>query len=136
MVIQFGCVVLFNGVWSLCALASFVNNWLEVRSDALKISMNSQRPIPKRVESIGPWLANLKFLAWFGLILNVQWIYMFHESEILSSISEVTASWSTKPLFFYMLVAEHLFMALWFILNQVSSSLGSEADVRASHQEF
>lgn len=35
---------------------AFLNNWLEMRSDAFKIMTHSRRPLPKRVESIGAWL--------------------------------------------------------------------------------
>jgi len=55
MVIQFGYSAMFSVVWPLTPLTAFVNNWIELRSDALKICIEMKRPIPIRTDSIGPW---------------------------------------------------------------------------------
>lgn len=56
MAVQFGFVTLWSVIWPLAPVMAFVNNFFELRSDALKISINARRPVPERVESIGPWL--------------------------------------------------------------------------------
>ena len=38
---------------------SLLNNWLELRSDALKITTHCRRPVPSRTDTIGPWLDSL-----------------------------------------------------------------------------
>lgn len=38
---------------------ALLNNWLELRSDAFKISNHVRRPIPTRTDTIGPWLDSL-----------------------------------------------------------------------------
>lgn len=35
---------------------AFLNNWFEARGDAFKIVRSCRRPLPKRTETIGPWL--------------------------------------------------------------------------------
>lgn len=40
MVVQYGYVSLFSIVWPIGSLASFINNWIELRSDAVKICLN------------------------------------------------------------------------------------------------
>ncbi|KAJ3051634.1 hypothetical protein HK102_012028, partial [Quaeritorhiza haematococci] len=59
MVTQFGYIVLFSVAWPLSPLACLLNNWLELRSDAVKICRTARRPLPLRDENIGPWASNL-----------------------------------------------------------------------------
>jgi hypothetical protein len=35
---------------------AFLNNWLEMRGDALKIVKHVRRPIPLRTDTVGPWI--------------------------------------------------------------------------------
>lgn len=53
---QFGYIVLWSTIWPLAPVMGFVNNFFELRSDALKIAVHERRPVPMRAESIGPWL--------------------------------------------------------------------------------
>jgi anoctamin-10 len=54
-----------------------INNWVELRSDAVKICVEMQRPIPWRADSIGPWLDSLGFLAWFGSVTSAALVFLF-----------------------------------------------------------
>lgn len=77
MVIQFGYLSLFSPVWPLVPLSFLVNNWIELRSDFFKICIECRRPIPRRADSIGPWLDSLGFLSWLGSITSAALVYMF-----------------------------------------------------------
>ncbi|KAL9130230.1 MAG: hypothetical protein Q9217_001523 [Psora testacea] len=77
MVVQFGYLALFSVVWPLTACSFLVNNWIELRSDAVKICLEMQRPTPHRADSIGPWLDSLGFLAWLGSITTAALVYLF-----------------------------------------------------------
>ncbi|KAK5624778.1 hypothetical protein RRF57_000494 [Xylaria bambusicola] len=77
MVIQFGYLSLFSSIWPLTPLAFFINNWVELRSDAMKIAITSQRPIPWRSDSIGPWLNALGFLSRTGSIVSSALVFLF-----------------------------------------------------------
>ena len=59
MVTQFGYITVWSVVWPLAPLFALINNWLELRTDAAKISTHVRRPIAERVESIGPWLQTM-----------------------------------------------------------------------------
>ena len=67
-------------VWPLAPIAALINNWVELRSDAIKICVHTRRPIPHRADGIGPWLENLvcysSFLAYIKL-LTIQILYYF-----------------------------------------------------------
>ncbi|KAI0242604.1 hypothetical protein L0F63_000357 [Massospora cicadina] len=77
MAIQFGYIVLFSAVFPLAPVVGFLNNWVELRSDFVKIVLSHRRLIPKRVENIGPWLGNMSFLVWLASIVNGLLIYQF-----------------------------------------------------------
>lgn len=77
MVVQFGYLTLFSVVWPLTAVSFLINNWVELRSDAVKICVEMQRPTPHRADSIGPWLDSLTFLTWLGSISTAALVYLF-----------------------------------------------------------
>ena len=78
MVVQFGYLSLFSVVWPLTACSFLVNNWIELRGDALKIAIETQRPVPWRADSIGPWIDALGFLAWLGSLTSAALVYLFN----------------------------------------------------------
>lgn len=80
MATQFGYIVLWSVIWPLAPIMGFINNFFELRSDALKMTVNARRPVPIRAESIGPWLEVLGFLAWLSAMLNASLIYLFQPS--------------------------------------------------------
>lgn len=59
MVTQFGYVTVWSIVWPLAPIFALINNYFELRTDALKICKHVRRPIGDRVETIGSWLETL-----------------------------------------------------------------------------
>jgi len=57
---------------------ALVNNYVELRSDAFKISKHLRRSVPARTDSIGPWLECLKNLTWIAALMNPALVYMFN----------------------------------------------------------
>jgi anoctamin-10 len=57
---------------------ALLNNFLELRSDAFKITVHHRRPVPQRTDTIGPWLDALTFLTWLGALTNAALVYLFH----------------------------------------------------------
>lgn len=101
MVEQFGYVSLFSVIWPLTALCAFINNWIELRSDAAKICFNTRRPIPTRTDTIGPWIDNMQHLTWFSSLTNASILYLFrgsldHIAPALASSSEKVATVATE----------------------------------------
>ena len=77
MVVQYGYLVLFSVIWPLTPISFIINNWIELRSDAIKICVEMQRPTPLRADTIGPWLDSLGFLTWLGSITSAALVYLF-----------------------------------------------------------
>ena len=82
MIIQFGYLSLFSVVWPLVPASYLVNNWFELRADAVKICVEMQRPTPWRADTIGPWLDALTFLTWLGSITMAALTYMFSNEGV------------------------------------------------------
>ncbi|KAJ0395679.1 hypothetical protein P43SY_002472 [Pythium insidiosum] len=75
IVVQFGLVVMFSGVFPLTPLFSFVACALELRLDALDLCVSLRRPTPDVADSIGPWDSCLLALIKLGLLTNLGLIY-------------------------------------------------------------
>ena len=104
MVVQFGYVVLWSTIWPLaggetspcCSLTcgsdvlilvmAFLNNLLEIRSDAFKIAVHNRRPFALRTDTIGPWLDALTFLTWVGALTNSALVYLFSPDLFSESV--------------------------------------------------
>lgn len=106
LVIQFGNMALFSLVWPLVPLAFLINNWVELRSDFVKICMECRRPTPLRAQGIGPWLDDLSFLAWLGSIVSAALYYIFHADSDGSSYRDIQG-WA---LLLTIIFAEHAYL--------------------------
>jgi anoctamin-10 len=84
MVTQFGYVTVWSIVWPLAPVFAMINNYVELRSDALKICKHVRRPIGDRVESIGTWLETLGIISWLGAVTSSTLIYLFRPSTTLA----------------------------------------------------
>lgn len=123
MVVQFGYLALFSAIWPLTACSFLVNNWVEARSDAMKIAIGSQRPIPWRADSIGPWLSPLGFLSWLGSLTSAAVVYLFR-SDPHGPGGE---PWNIRSwaLLLSILVAEHLYLVVQVVVRYVVDKMDS-----------
>jgi hypothetical protein len=108
MVVQFGYLSLFSVVWPLTAVSFLINNWVELRADAMKICVEMRRPTPWRADTIGPWLDSLSFLTWLGSITTSALVYMFWNDRTGPSGSPTNIQlWALLLTVFF---SEHLFL--------------------------
>ncbi|KAK6819706.1 hypothetical protein PG990_010198 [Apiospora arundinis] len=115
MIVQFGYLSLFSAIWPLAPVSFLVNNWVELRSDAMKIAISSKRPIPWRADSIGPWLNALGFLSWFGSLVSSAIVFMFSgDSNGPNGEPSSITGWA---LLLTVLCAEHLYLAVQFAVR-------------------
>lgn len=125
MVVQFGYLSLFSVVWPLTACSFLANNWVEARSDAVKIAANCQRPIPWRADSIGPWLDSLGFLAWLGSITSAALVFLFRTARDGGGPTGSPWDISGWSLLLSILFAEHVYLAVQFVVRGVVRRLDS-----------
>ncbi|KAH7335582.1 calcium-activated chloride channel-domain-containing protein [Rhizoctonia solani] len=97
MVTQFGYIVIWSAAWPLAPLMALLNNWLELRADAFKITTHGRRPLPQRVDTVGPWLEALGFITWVGALTNAALVYLFRPMTVGSHGRTTTAAQSGSP---------------------------------------
>ncbi|CAG8784673.1 21260_t:CDS:2 [Gigaspora margarita] len=128
---EYGYVSLFSSIWPLSPVFAFINNWIELRSDAIKLCEHTRRPIPKRADSIGPWLENLAILTWFSSITNPSLIYLYHPhtnafTSPLSVVVVIALIWFT----------EHIFNIVHYLIKQMLAALPSVAHDLIRKEEY
>ena len=123
MCIQFGYLALFSVVWPLVPVSFLVNNWIELRSDAFKIALESKRPTPERADSIGPWLETLSFLSWFGSITTAALVYLFSNDGLGPDGSPATIKgWALLLTIFF---SEHIYLVVRMAVRLIISRIDS-----------
>ncbi|XP_041933898.1 anoctamin-6 [Alosa sapidissima] len=70
MVIQFGFVTLFVASFPLAPLLALVNNLLEIRVDAWKMTTQFRRIVPEKAQDIGAWQPILQGVAILAVATN------------------------------------------------------------------
>ncbi len=118
-----GYLSLFSVIWPLTACSFLVNNWIEARSDAMKIAISCQRPIPWRADSIGPWLSSLGFLSWLGSLTSAVIVFLFRRDPYGSGGSP----WDIQAwaLLLSILFAEHLYLLVQLVVRNVIEKMDS-----------
>lgn len=64
-------MVLFAPSFPVASAVCYLSNLLEIRTDAYKLLMNTQRPMYAGAEDIGSWMHVLRALAVIGVFTNM-----------------------------------------------------------------
>ncbi|KAL1593756.1 hypothetical protein SLS60_010488 [Paraconiothyrium brasiliense] len=121
MVLQFGYLALFSPVWPLIPIGFFINNWFELRADIIKITIEHQRPAPIRNDGIGPWVASLEALTWFGSLTSAAIVHLF---GFRNSTVYGLNTWWTLPITIF--ASEHIFLGFRAGVRWALHAIGSE----------
>jgi len=123
MVVQFGYLSLFSVIWPLTGVSFLINNWIELRGDAVKIALETQRPVPWRADSIGPWLDALGFLAWLGSLTSAALVYLFSGS----GLGPEGTPWDIKGwgLLLTMFFSEHIYLGIQLCVRAALGKIDS-----------
>ncbi|UPL03994.1 hypothetical protein LCI18_014928 [Fusarium solani-melongenae] len=120
IVLQFGYLALFSPVWPIIPMGFLINNWIELRSDFAKISLEHQRPAPVRSDGIGPWIYSLEALTWLGSICTAAIVHLFS----FQNFGDGTNKWVTLPITVF--ISEHVLLLLRTLVRFVLQQIGSE----------
>ncbi len=134
MVVQYGYLALFSVVWPLTPVSFFVNNWIELRSDAVKICMGMQRPTPFRADSIGPWLDSLGFLTWLGSITSAALVYLFSNDGMgPEGTPAMIKGWALLLTIF---LSEHIYLLVGQAIRTAISKMDSPGMQKERAEKF
>ena len=70
MMIQLGYVTLFASAYPLAAFVAILANFVEIRTDILKLSKVSLRPRSRRTDTIGIWKLLMSSIIWLSALTN------------------------------------------------------------------
>ncbi|KAF2457746.1 calcium-activated chloride channel-domain-containing protein [Lineolata rhizophorae] len=134
MVLQFGYLALFSVVWPLTGVSFLINDWVELRADAIKICVEMQRPTPWRADTIGPWLDSLSFLAWLGSITTSALVYMFSHDGVghVGTPADIKA-WA---LLLCVFLSEHAFLLVRWAVRIAIGKLDSPGRQKERRERF
>ncbi|XP_069166771.1 anoctamin-10 isoform X3 [Procambarus clarkii] len=106
MFIQFGYVTLFSSAFPLAAMCAFLNNLIEIRSDAFKLCCVFQRPFGNRAQSIGVWQDAMELMGVLGIMVNCMLI------GLSGQVHRMFPEMSTAHTVLLIIVLEHAMIAL------------------------
>ncbi|XP_063887556.1 anoctamin-8-like isoform X4 [Scylla paramamosain] len=106
MFIQFGYVTLFSSAFPLAATCAFLNNLIEIRSDAFKLCCVFQRPFGNRAQSIGVWQDAMELMGVVGIMVNCILI------GLSGQVHRMFPHMSTAQTILLIVVLEHAMIAL------------------------
>ncbi|CAG7973245.1 unnamed protein product [Penicillium salamii] len=127
MCVQFGYLALFGVAWPLVPLGFLLNNWLELRGDFFKLTLECQRPPPIRSDSIGPCLLGLDFLAWLGTLSTAAIVHIYR-----GPMSEVRLSYLLLTIF----IAEQAYLGMRFTASVALEKIFSETIRREEARRY
>lgn len=133
MVIQFGYLALFSVIWPLTPLSYFINNWIELRGDTFKLTVECRRPNPARADTLGPWLDSLEFLAWLGSITTAALVYMFSGGNGPDGKPHAICLWA---LLLSVFLSEHTFLLVRMAVCYAISKFDSAAMRKERSERF
>ena len=134
MVEQFGYLSLFSVVWPLTGVSFLINNWIELRADAVKICIEMRRPVPQRAESIGTWLDNLSFLSWVGSISSAAIVYLFsNDGQGPDGTPHTIQGWALLLSIFF---SEHIYLAVRWVVNTSIAKLDSPGKQKERRERY
>lgn len=118
MCVQFGYLALFGVAWPLVPLGFLLNNWLELRGDFFKLSLECRRPPPIRTDSIGPSLQGLEFLTWLGTLSTATIAHIYRGNFEDAKLSSLLLT---------ILMAEQAYLVVRFAVRTAVKKLGSDS---------
>ncbi|KAJ5771164.1 uncharacterized protein N7511_003215 [Penicillium nucicola] len=127
MCVQFGYLALFGVAWPLVPLGFLLNNWLELRGDFFKLTLECQRPPPIRADSIGPCLLGLDFMAWLGTLSTAAIVHVYR-----GPMHEVRLSYLLLTIF----IAEQAYLGMRFTASVALEKIFSDTIRREEARRY
>ena len=127
--LQFGYATLFATSFTLAPMMAFVNNYVEIRVDAWKISVLSRRPFPSGAEDIGQWQTLLEFMSTLQIITNTALVIFTSNISWFSSFDN-----KTKLILF--IVIEHIAFALKAGIRTIVDDIPEEVEIQIARNKL
>uniref|UniRef100_A0A2D4H139 Anoctamin n=2 Tax=Micrurus TaxID=8634 RepID=A0A2D4H139_MICCO len=127
--LQFGYVSLFSCVYPLAAIFAVLNNITEMYSDALKMCSVFKRPFSEPAANIGVWQMAFQTMTVISVITNCILIGMSPQINALFPDSK-------SELIIIVVLAEHLALAVKFLMSYVIADKPCDIQIKLARLEF
>jgi len=144
LMLQYGYVLLFLVAFPLAPVLALVNNFIEIRLDAGKLSRFCRRPPPSGASSIGRWFDMWQAISYISIITNLA-IIVFFTSVIDTPVTQwaedyyVAAAVPTEAEFiktWIFLICEHIILAVKFALSNLIDDVPEHIRLHMARQEY
>ncbi|KAF1325474.1 Transmembrane protein, partial [Globisporangium splendens] len=120
---QFSYTIMFSVVWPFCCFCSFCRNAVALRFDAIKMTIDCKRPVPRHTVGIGSWLGAFMF----EIALDA----FFHDCEISEArYGPATACTSASNRLVAFCSLENVDIAICLIVYWKKSDISNEATIK------
>jgi len=130
LALQFGFVTLFASNFPLVGTLAFLNNIIEIRSDAYKFLHTYRRPVPRNCENIGTWFYVLEMMTFAAITTNLANIFLV--SELSQELD-----WASRIV--YLFGCEHIAFMVKILLSasiaDVPREIARDIDIEASQNK-
>ncbi|XP_054289963.1 anoctamin-8-like isoform X2 [Macrosteles quadrilineatus] len=130
MFIQLGYVVLFSSAFPLAALCAFINNLVEIRSDAFKLCFIFQRPFGQRVPNIGTWQNAMEAMGLIAVLVNCALI------GLSGPVHRMFPEMSTTQTILLIVALEHTMLILRLLVTSAIPDLPEWVATEMAKVEF
>jgi len=145
MVIQLGYICIFASVYPLAAALASLSCFVEIRTDAIKISHVTRKPVPARVASIGIWNQLISVIIWFSCLTNCL-IVCFSTDQLaqwMPSMELNRDDWDSvansargEHVVRFMFVLEHAILLLGILLYSAIPSTPADVAAGIKHRAY
>ena len=146
IVIQFGYVTMFSAVWPLAALVCLGHTIFRLRSNVLRLTRLSMRPVPEATSGIGLWHNLLLFEARACVLVNCLIVSVSTDQlDYFSCWShslwreEGDCEQGSVPMtsrFLIAVAAEHIVLGLVFLIDQGVPNMQTQLTIRMKKAAF
>jgi len=127
MMVQFGYSTLFVTAFPFAPAMSLLNNYVEIRVDAMKLTRTSRRPFPRSAEDIGTWQTILELMGTAAVISNV-YLICFTSSQQ----NDVDTKWKAWEF----LILEHAVLGFKFALALLVPDAPEDVKMQIQRREI
>ncbi|KAL3318947.1 hypothetical protein Ciccas_002387 [Cichlidogyrus casuarinus] len=113
MFIQFGYVSMFSCAFPFASVLAFLNNVLEIRADAYKLTTAYKRPIAMPASGIGVWQTALEIVSYIAVATNIGLLY------VSGTLDRYLPSVSDTNQILLLVFFEHIVFAIRYMIGQL-----------------